>query len=246
MNTYIRPHLGLGDHIICNGLVRHFCEISDHCVIPSKIRNIESVSDMLSDVSNVTIIPVDNISGDDTANMLSNHFKSLEYHVVTLGNYNSGFLSNDDSYDMSFYRQAGVDFDVRWTKFKYTRCLERERNLFNKMCGEGNEGKYIFIHDDPSRNQLINREFCNKNFKEVVPGINGQHSLHSVDNGRFFDYSYILENAAEIHCVESAFAILTDHLDLSKTQRYIHRYVRNVIVENPKLAPTYRNTHTLI
>ena len=30
---YIYHHLGLGDHIICNGLVRHFKETNEKCLV---------------------------------------------------------------------------------------------------------------------------------------------------------------------------------------------------------------------
>jgi hypothetical protein len=215
--------------------------------MPTKMRNLESIFDMLADISNISLLPVaDDHTGDNTADMFANHFRSLEYNVIALGYYGKDFLSNNDAFDESFYRQAGLQFDTRWSNFHYERNHDREQFLFNTLCGVGNEGKYIFIHEDPSRDQIIDRSICNKNLKEVLPGINGPHCMNSIDNGRFFDYGYILENAAEIHCVESAFAILTDHLNLSKTKRFIHRYTRGFIANDPKFGPTYRNSHIII
>ena len=57
---YIYHHLGLGDHISCHGIVRHFSEIEDKICLFIKPHNLDNVKRMFSDINNI-----DYIVGDD-------------------------------------------------------------------------------------------------------------------------------------------------------------------------------------
>ena len=56
---HIYHHLGLGDHIICNGLVRKIKESHEKVVVFCKTPNYENVSYMFKDDSNIIIKPFD-------------------------------------------------------------------------------------------------------------------------------------------------------------------------------------------
>ena len=56
---YVYHHLGLGDSILCNGLVRHFAEKLGKVSIFSKRHNYDSLKFMYRDEPNITVIPVD-------------------------------------------------------------------------------------------------------------------------------------------------------------------------------------------
>ena len=53
---YIRQHLGLGDHIICNGLVRYFCEKHIDVVLFCSSIFYENVKYMFRDLKNLEVI----------------------------------------------------------------------------------------------------------------------------------------------------------------------------------------------
>jgi len=58
---YIYHHLGLGDHISCHGIVRHFCEIKDKVFLFVKENNYKNVKRMFSDIKNLNFL-----IGDDS------------------------------------------------------------------------------------------------------------------------------------------------------------------------------------
>ena len=55
----IYHHLGLGDHIICNGLVREICNNSKNSfLLPAKKQNFQTVEFMFRDLKNLTVVSV--------------------------------------------------------------------------------------------------------------------------------------------------------------------------------------------
>jgi hypothetical protein len=65
----------------------------------------------------------------------------------------------------------------------------------------------------------------------------GRKNKHTI-----FDYIDILKNVKEIHCMDSSFACLIDHLPyLSEKKKFIHRYIRESS-ENP----VYKNNWMIL
>jgi hypothetical protein len=60
-------------------------------------------------------------------------------------------------------------------------------------------------------------------------------------NSNFFNYGYVLENAAEIHCIESSFAALIEILDI-RVPKYVHRYARPEAANDFHHEFTYKST----
>ena len=56
----------------------------------------------------------------------------------------------------------------------------------------------------------------------------------------FFDYLKIIENASEIHCIESSFAALIESLEYS-IPKYAHRYARPEAKNDFRHEFTYRS-----
>ena len=55
---YIYQHLGLGDHIICNGLLRKLISDDDQYILFVKEHNIDTVSFMYRDIINMKFYSV--------------------------------------------------------------------------------------------------------------------------------------------------------------------------------------------
>jgi hypothetical protein len=103
-------HLGLGDAIICNGLVRVLAERNSQIVLPVYHHNHASVTAMFSDLPNVMYQPVN----ADT------NFPG----ALSIGVHNPGFGKGSGSFDQEMYRLAGVDFEHRWSSFKLPEAVK--------------------------------------------------------------------------------------------------------------------------
>lgn len=136
---YLVWHLGLGDAIICNGMVRELAKRHAKIVLPVKYRNVTSVFWMFSDLPNVFIDPVDN---DFEMQENARPHKSLR-----LGLWSDGKIKDWAHWDEQLYRDAGVSFEQRWLGF---RCPVIPRS--------GEIGECAFVHDDPVRGFRILEE----------------------------------------------------------------------------------------
>ena len=136
---YIYHHLGLGDHIICNGLVRTLITPNEEYSMFVKQHNLTSVKFMYRDLKNLNFIV-----GDDNfvKKFLHENLNSSDGLIL------AGFMRHPDSkeFDDSFYLQNNIPFINRWTKFLVNRDLESEKKIFKEFKVKENE--YIFIHDD--------------------------------------------------------------------------------------------------
>jgi len=224
----IRGHLGLGDHLVCNALTRHFAQDHDVTVL-CKPHNQTSLAFMFRDCTRIALVNTQNdrgLSDDDLADQMTAHVKSHGKRVLCLGMYGDRKCYDHKSWDRSMYVQAGLDFQLRWNEFRCSRqpsCeLSRPRE------------DYAFVHDDAARGFAIpaNRLPCG--MKIVRPDAKATENI--------FAYWGLLENAKELHMIDSSFAILADSLPELKAERVcVHLYARA-----NALPPSYRKDFELL
>ena len=196
---YIYQHLGLGDHIVCNGLVRNLINSGKEYKMFVKHHNYDSVSFMYRDLQNLSFIAVND---DQEVSSFITKNKNGEDNLITIG-----FESREGvGFDKLFYIQHLIPFEKRWSDFKIMRDYDREDYLYKKL-NPSNE-KFILIHRSGSDGaDRINYDILSKDIKLIY-----------VENhtGNIFDYLGLSEKAEEIHCVESSFHHIIDSLDLNK------------------------------
>ncbi len=208
---YIYHHLGLGDHIICNGLVRSLINPGLAYSMFVKPHNLTAVRFMYRDLPNLQFLV-----GDDkfARGYISGSALGKE-ELIT-----AGFTGHPDSkhFDEAFYLQHGLSPSDRWTKFRVDRDFDRERKFFEKFHLK--EGEYVFVHDDESRDFRINEDLiANKDLPVVrpKPGL--------TDN--IFDYCYLMQKSAETHFIDSSFRLVFDALRLREDNIYYHLRLKN-------------------
>lgn len=186
MAKIIHHHLGLGDHIVCYGLVRHIAA-NQAVYLFTKEHNIPTVSAMYAGC-NVHIISVQD---DQHAAQWETHPDYVRY----------GFKNeNEDVFGAEFYKQAGVPYEYRW-KYYPERDMVREQAFYDSFGQQD-----VFIHDDAQRGYVINKEGFRANIY-YTPNI--------------LDYGMLIENAKEVHCIESSFRLFIDFLN-PKGVLYLH------------------------
>jgi hypothetical protein len=223
---YVYQHLGLGDHIVCNGLVRILANQYGKITLFCKTHNFETVSFMFRDNPNITILPFK----DDSQVHQYVKNNNLYSDVVKIGHENLGRYMSTCNFDEAFYKQFNVNFENRWSSFYVQRDFEREKILFDKFNVIKNE--YIFIHDD-------DRFRVNENkIKSSLPIIRVNRELTPI----IFDYISLMENALEVHAIESSFQFVNDSLSLNNNT-YVHRYARTL----PQFElPKYKNVKEIL
>lgn len=205
---FIYHHLGLGDHIVNNGMVRHFYTQYGEIVLLSYKHNVKNVQYMYRDLDKLQVIGVESDSQADHY-ITSNNLDCLKIGFNDL----SGVMP-ELPFDKAFYKLAGLDFSVRFDEFYFQRDLKKEKKVLNALNPTGE--KYIFVHDDASRGFSIDMNKVTKDHKIIM------------NDKRFnvFDYITLIENAEEIHFMQSSFKELMCSYELKKPILYQHNYVR--------------------
>jgi|TARA_R110000823_G_C15808769_1_gene487960 hypothetical protein len=202
----ILHHLGLGDAIMLNGMVRHFAEKDDVCIFIQKHQE-ASVRFMYRDIKDRIKIKLLNTTNAQEM------WSQVEGKVLPLATYKLptnvwNYITEGPPSEMvnwvhSVYIQAGIPPKYMYSKFKVVRDKNSEI-----VCEEDD---YIFIHDDESRGLKINKE----GFRITPEKLS--------KNPNIFDYLTIIENAKEVHCMDSCYAWMINMMEIGDASKnYLH------------------------
>jgi len=209
---YIHHHLGLGDHIICNGMVRHFCKKYDNVVLFCYTHYYDNVSYMYRDLSNLEIFNFD--VEEDAIRFVENN-STVKNNLIKPGFENLDGCLGKMTFDEAFYHLAGLDFQIRFDEFYFERDLEKEDEVCRALNPNGEN--YIFVLDDPKRGYNIDMD-----------KVTDEHKIIRNDyQFKMFDYIKLLENAEEIHMMQTGFLDMVNSYKMEKPKIYRHNYVRN-------------------
>lgn len=180
---YLDWNLGLGDAIICNGLVRVLAQ-ERPVIVPCYPHNFTSVAHMFSDLKNVEVRP----EGEHVA-------RPKDAMAIGLRHPQWGSI---EPFDKAFYAFAGVPHECRWSMFKIPRSGEEDKAVPHP---------YLVTHDDPSRGFRINTAYFLDALRRV-----GQ-AVPIMPRPRLSDWRFVLKHAEEIHCIDSSVLHLVEHID---------------------------------
>lgn len=206
---YIYHHLGLGDHIICNGIVRHYKEIHKTVTVFCKSHYFTNVKYMYRDDNDIIILPI----GEDSDVINYVNENNLHSDLIVVG-FDKLNFDNSKTFDEGFYNTINLPFMFRFSKFKFERNIEKELEVYNLL--NPNNEPYIYIHDDKERGFEINRSKINNNLKIIE---NDKRFL-------MFDMLKIIENATEVHSMQTGMKDLINSFKFDTPKFYLHWYVR--------------------
>jgi hypothetical protein len=140
--------------------------------------------------------------------------------VIKLGYFGTNFKIDAEKFtDKSFYEQAQIDWSSRWRDFYFTRNQIKANSIFSSLSLTS--GEYILVHDDKARGMEILDEYLNNQFRIIRIKKKRGYSI--------FDYVKVIEEAAEIHCIESSFAHFVDSIPEGPELLFLHTYARPTV-----------------
>lgn len=228
-SVYIYHHLGLGDHIIANGMVRTIYKNYDKTFLFCKPQNLKNISFMYRDLPGFKIITFD----DPEVKSFMNTNKTNNYIIAGHEPFEKIYrdFKNKLRIDEIFYSLAGVPIENKIKEFYIPRDIEKEKWVFSQLGLKEGE-KFAFFHDSEKRK-------ITKNIPDIkiIRPTNMDWSI--------FDFIYTIENASEIHCVNSSFFCLIDCSEnIKKEKMYLHKYA--IPNTSEKLIGRLRDIWTII
>lgn len=218
-NICIFHHLGLGDTIECNGMIRHYAEIFSNVDIFSFYHNYENISRLFRDNLKIKI---HKINQENEYHEVNSFLSKYDGNIIIPG-HNAYFNNINYFYDKkmscgeAFYYIANIPYQYRNSKFFLERDIIKEENLLKTL--NPHKERFIFVHDDPTRGFVISE----KKYRSDLKIIKNRPDFN------IFDLIYTLENAEEIHCMPSSILCLIDCLtETAKFKKLFLHNIRNV------------------
>ena len=227
----IYHHLGLGDHIHCNGLIRFMLK---------QIRNAEiyiftrenfkkMIKFMYRDEKKIKLIIIPKNINDESS-YVNNFLKKIKYfkfYKICFENIKRNLhqINKNLTVDQLFYKQMNISYKKRYTQTFWQRDLVKEKKLYNKLI---KIKPYIFIHDDAKRGFTIPDALINPKF----------NIIRNDPKNSIFDYGLILENASQIHLMESSIRCMLETLKPKKKIFYLYKFKK---MDHFKSVPFFKN-----
>lgn len=258
MKATIIHHQGFGDLFTSNALCNYYAEKYDELIVFVSDESRKKVVDyMYRHVTNIKcVIPrLHNIyNGKDgcinchtPGNPNScprggvckfiDYSDYNEYDNIKIGCFSGNYEAwdkllavnrgNGISFSHTFYQHAGIDLKERVNKFS----IYRDKQLENLNYKNIEYKDYVVVHDDANRGMKINLDT-----DLDIYNLNGVSEI-------MLDQIKILENAKEIHLIDSSYSVLVYFLSFTndkirKIPKYLHKYIMGqrdlLIYENEK------------
>ena len=222
----LEPHLGLGDGIICIGLVKALSRRNPQkkFYFACLEQNFHSIAWAFQDVFNVFPILVRN--GREARQLA--HFLHIDYWPIG--------ISKVDilCFDESFYHQHQVPFELRWDLGR-TPSGPYSETLFTKLNPTGEP--YILVCGTGSHGVESNLSIDNPEHLKIIEVHPATHNI--------FDWTILLERASQIHTIDTGFIHFIESTLLPTTSQalFFHR-VRNSNTEFSRRLPWHEIDYT--
>ena len=190
-------HLGLGDHIICAGLANYLSQLYKTIYIPVKKANLANIQYLFKDSKNIELFQI-------------NESEELEVErfamIKNLPILKLGFQNMKDPFDTSFYKQIKLPYSISYDYFYVNNSSKKENELKNYILDFYNitTPQYVLVHNETSFEK----------YKLNIPNRNIVYVSKDSDKFRnIFLYKKLIEDAAQVHCVNSSFLHFVERVD---------------------------------
>jgi len=248
---FIVHMLGLGDHISYNGMIRRL--LIDHeldgVYVGAWRHYAPAVKHMFRDDSRIQVVPIDSGSEYHQIRHLVSAIKPAAWyllgHTVLPGQPFDDLVTKDMKYyqvswaelkdqysygHRNYYEFMEIDWSHRFMSSYYHRDIPEETRVFNKLNATNED--YAFVQDDPRRGF----KFDMRKIQELTGDLK---IIYNDTSENIFNYGILLQNAKQIHLMESSMRCLVETLPTEETSFYLHHYIRNTerLVYDGKICP---------
>lgn len=191
---FVNHHLGMGDSIVHNGMIRKISEDNPGCDIflAAIGHNFKNVQYMFRDNPRINVL---NVTCDNQVR-----------EIIHEGNFNKVISSHSrdvnlrygEYFDDSFYKVVGMDPDIKFKYFHLERDPEIENKIFEELITKKGISDYVFVHEKPENNITIKRDLLESDLPVVVAD----------PNYGIFELLQVIECARSVHIISSCFLSL--------------------------------------
>jgi hypothetical protein len=230
--SLLMGHLGLGDSINLNGMVRYYSTVYDEITVICNEKQLKSISTMYSDDPTIKVYPVKCIGGNVPQIDLPDELKN-NIDIYKVGYYKHNNFDSCNTIPFNFYDDANISRKYFWSYFHISdvaASFTLYKEVFN-ICGNN----YILIHTNATEGQLFNAQDIERKFK-ISPNetvfLNTEYNVYTsghpyyriaemVVQKPFIDYIDICKYAKKIIVTDSFLYCLALHIDIISDESYV-------------------------
>lgn len=221
----IMTHLGNGDHLTSNGLVRYYSTIYDSVTVCCKQQNLHNLQEFYEDDKSITFHCVeDNYKYRPLK--LQNYANQNNYNAVIVSGHRKDKEYNDLPF--CFYEFVNLPYHVFWNYF-HIPILPGAIELYNSIKNYD----YIFVHNSSSTGEKFKIEDIFNQINENTLVINPCKNTYSQDhkfynvaqslcNKSISSYKLIMENAKINVVCDSSFFCFMMNLELKYDDNFLY------------------------
>lgn len=184
-------HPGLGDHLICNGLVNALADEHEVVYVPCKRHHLDTVRCLYSEQPRVQPFPVDAWPQD-----VERFSREKGCQILRVGHEHT----DRDRFDVSFYRQLNMPFELRYSRFALPLVIPHEEELYDRLAPAA--GGYCLVHREGTGG------IYELTIASMLPVVYVDPRTNPFNN--LLAYRKLIRDAAEIHCINSSVIHLVD------------------------------------
>ena len=204
----LMTHLGLGDHIILNGLVNHLSEKFKKIHLTVHTSTINNIEYLYSQNKKVRLIE---LPKNDELKTLENYSFNNKLEILQLG------FSNvkKTPFNIAYYRQLKIPYSYSLNKYFKPEDENKEIELQEQLIKyySANPSQIVLIHNESSKGTF--------ELKNIKSNNNIYITKESDIYNNLFLYSKIISEAYEIHCLDSSFLHLVERTK-TNAKLYFH------------------------
>ena len=227
----IITHLGNGDHLTCNGLIRYYSTLYDSITVFCKKQNLHNLEEFYADDKSISFYVVES------------NFKYRPQQVQKYAdnnNYNTVILTGgrkDKKYidlPFCFYGFVDVAYNVFWNYF-HVPTLPKAEEIYNIV----KDYDYIFVHNSSSSGEVFNISEALKKFSSIDENtvvLNPCKNFYSEDhkfynlaqsvcNRSISSYKLVMENSKINLVCDSSFFCFMMNLELKYDNNFLYKHV---------------------
>jgi len=224
-NAIILTHLGNGDHLTCNGLVRYYSTKYDSVTVVCKKQNLHNIKEFYADDKSINFYTV----GTDyiyRPTQFKKYAKSNNYDDVIVTGHTKN--KNYDDIPFYFYRFLDLPYSLFWNYF-HIPTLPKAIELYNSIKNYD----YVFVHTMSSSGEKFKIEDIFKELDENTLVINPCKNFYSKDhkyynvaqtlcNQSIASYKLIMENSKINVVCDSSFFCFMMNLELKYDNNFVY------------------------
>ena len=226
----IHHHLGLGDSIICNGLVNYLSRKYNKIYLPVKTNIYKKIEYLYSENSNVELFEINNESRELD---ITNFAKENSLKILRLGFENIGTTA----FNLAFYKQIKIPYRYSFKFFNLPKAYDREEELKNHLIN--------YYNVDPKNYSVVHNEYHWPGGTFKLKNTDQKNTIFVTRESDLFNnifyYQKLIQDATTIHCINSSFLHLVERVKTSAKLYYHHLRKNKMHLSNRWTYVDYEN-----